>query len=172
MTDATLLTDRQRPAVRLERHLGDPPEVVWRSITDRDELRSWFPCDVEVTGGLWEVGATIRFRFSPEVIDMTLDGQVLAVEEPRLLVYTWGGDTLHFELHPNADAGTTLVLIDELPPESAARNAAGWDQCLDHLAGRQSDGRDWQAHFERYTTEFVPALGPQAGPPSGHRGVQ
>jgi uncharacterized protein YndB with AHSA1/START domain len=155
--------------VRLERHLGDPPEVVWRSITDRDELRAWFPCDVEVSGGLWEVGATVRFHFSPDVIDMTLDGHVLAVEEPKLLVYTWGADTLRFELHPDADAGTTLVLIDELPPESAARNAAGWDQCLDRLAGSASDGRGWQAHFERYAAEFVRVLGSQAGPPTGHR---
>ena len=29
MSDATLLTDRARPAVRLERHLPDPPAVVW-----------------------------------------------------------------------------------------------------------------------------------------------
>jgi hypothetical protein len=28
MSDATLLTDRTRPAVRLERRLPDPPELV------------------------------------------------------------------------------------------------------------------------------------------------
>jgi hypothetical protein len=27
MTDARLLTDRKRPAIRLERHLPDPPDV-------------------------------------------------------------------------------------------------------------------------------------------------
>ena len=35
MTDATLLTDRGRPALRLERSLPDPPEVVWRALTVR-----------------------------------------------------------------------------------------------------------------------------------------
>jgi uncharacterized protein YndB with AHSA1/START domain len=43
MTDATLLTDRARPALRLERHLPDPPAVVWQALTDREQLRSWFP---------------------------------------------------------------------------------------------------------------------------------
>jgi uncharacterized protein YndB with AHSA1/START domain len=170
MSDATLLTDTQRPAVRLERHLVDPPEVVWRAITDRDQLRSWFPCDVEVSGDRWEVGATIAFRFPPEVIDMTLEGEVLAVEEPKLLVYTWGEDTLRFELHPDAHAGTTLVLIDELPPASAARNAAGWDDCLDRLAGRRSEEGGWQARFERYAAGFTPVVGSQEGPPSGYKG--
>jgi uncharacterized protein YndB with AHSA1/START domain len=172
MSDVRLLTGMQRPVVRLERHLVDPPAVVWRAITDRDRFRSWFPCDVEVSGDRWEVGATITFRFSPEVIDLTLEGQVLAVDEPKLLAYTWGEDTLRFELHPDADGGTTLVLIDELPPESAARNAAGWEECLERLAGRQSEEPGWQARFDRYAAEFVVVLGPQEGPPSGHRGVQ
>jgi uncharacterized protein YndB with AHSA1/START domain len=56
MTPATLLTERKRPAVRLERQLSEPPEVVWRALTDRGELRSWFPCDVIVEGGQWAPG--------------------------------------------------------------------------------------------------------------------
>ncbi|WP_433522426.1 hypothetical protein ACQPZ2_35620 [Nocardia pseudovaccinii] len=27
------------------------------------------------------------------------------------------------------------MLVDELPPGAAARNAAGWDECLDRLVG-------------------------------------
>jgi Activator of Hsp90 ATPase homolog 1-like protein len=57
MNDATLLTDRARPAVRFERHLSDPPAVVWQALTDPEQLRSWFPSDVIVGGGRWEVGA-------------------------------------------------------------------------------------------------------------------
>ena len=68
MTDATLLTDRARPSIRLERHLPDPPEVVWRALTEREQLRSWFPCDVILSGGRWEVGAAITFPFPPEAI--------------------------------------------------------------------------------------------------------
>ena len=56
-------------------------------ITEPNELRSWFPCDVEISGGRWEAGAAITFRFSPKVMDMTLSGRVVIVEEPTLLVH-------------------------------------------------------------------------------------
>jgi uncharacterized protein YndB with AHSA1/START domain len=165
MTDATLLTDGARPAVRLERHLPDPPAVVWRALTEREQLRSWFPCDVILDGGRWEVGATITFPFPPEVMDMTLSGDVLEVDEPNLLVFTWGEDTLRFELSPE-EGGTRLVLVDELPPDSAARNAAGWENCLDRLAGLEPGPGAWQERFERYTAAFGPAVGPQERRPA------
>jgi uncharacterized protein YndB with AHSA1/START domain len=166
MTDATLLTDRARPAIRLERGLPDPPAVVWRALTEREQLRSWFPCDVIVSGGRWEVGAAISFPFPPGVMDhLTLAGVVLEVDEPHALAFTWGDDTLRFELSPEGD-GTRLVLIDELPPGSAARNAAGWEQCLDRLVGLEPAGDGWQSRFEQYAAAFEPALGPQQGRPA------
>lgn len=166
MTDAKLVTDSGRTAVRLERHLPDPPAVVWGALTERDQLRSWFPSDVILSGGRWEVGASITFPFPPDLIDMTLTGEVLEVDEPHLLVFTWGEDRLRFELTPE-NGGTHLVLIDELPPSSAARNAAGWDECLDRLAGLEPPPEAWRQGFETYTAAFEPALGPQEGPPTG-----
>ena len=79
MTDGTLDTTGAKPAVRLSRYLPDPPAVVWRAITEREQLKAWFPCDVIVSGGEWAVGAAITFPFPAEVIDMTLTGTVLAV---------------------------------------------------------------------------------------------
>src|SRR5438128_2101264 len=114
MKDATLITDGARPAVRLERQLPDPPRVVWEALTDREQLRSWFPCDVIVKGGRWEVGAPIAFRFRPEVIDMTLTGEVLEVDEPSVLAFSWGEETFRFTLTPS-DAGPRLALIAALP---------------------------------------------------------
>lgn len=165
MTDATLLTDGARPAVRLERHLDDPPTVVWQALTEREQLRSWFPCDVIVRNGRWEVGAAITFPFSPDVMDLTLTGEVLEVDEPHVLAFTWGEDTLRFELSAEGD-GTRLVLIDELPAGGAARNAAGWETCLDRLAGVEADRDPWEARFERYAEAFEPMLGPQERRPS------
>ncbi len=162
----TLLTDGARPAVRLERDLADAPPAVWRALTDRDELRAWFPCDVIVADGRWRVGASITFRFDEH--DMTLTGEVLEVDEPRRLAFTWGDDTLRFELSAHGD-GTRLVLIDELPASAAARNAAGWEVCLDRLEGRATDD-EWQPRFETYATEFEPRIGAQEGPPPGYRG--
>jgi uncharacterized protein YndB with AHSA1/START domain len=165
MTDATLLTDRARPAVRLERYLPDPPAVVWQALTEREQLRSWFPSDVIVSGGRWDVGAAITFPFPPEVMDLTLTGEVLEVDEPHLLAFSWGEDTLRFELSAEGD-GTRLVLIDELPAGAAARNAAGWERCLDRLAGLEPAPDGWQPRFERYAAAFEPTLGPQQRRPS------
>jgi uncharacterized protein YndB with AHSA1/START domain len=165
MTDATLLTDGARPAVRLERHLADPPAVVWQALTEREQLRLWFPCDVIVSGGRWEVGAAITFPFPPEVMDMTLTGQVLEVDEPHVLAFTWGEDTLRFELSAER-GGTRLVVIDELPPHAAARNAVGWERCLDRLAGIEPAADGWQPRFEEYAAAFEPMLGPQEARPA------
>ncbi|HTU72193.1 MAG TPA: SRPBCC domain-containing protein [Trebonia sp.] len=169
MTDATLDTTGTRPAVRLERHLPDPPAVVWQAITEREQLKAWFPCDVIVEGGRWKAGAAISFPFPSEVIDMTLTGTVLAVDEPRLLSYTWGEEVLRFELHQEGD-GTRLVLTDQLPAGWAARNAAGWDDCLDRLAGLAAEPEAWRRRFAVYSTAFEPQIGPQEGPPAGYKG--
>lgn len=169
MTNATLLTTGERPAVRLERFLPDPPSVVWQALTDRDQLRAWFPCDVVVEGGNWEVGAAITFPFPPDVIEMTLTGEVLAVDEPNALAFSWGEEILRFELAPE-DGGTHLVLVDELQAGSAARNAAGWEVCLDRLAGLDPSPEAWRPRFEAYSAAFEPTLGPQEGPPAGYKG--
>ncbi len=170
MTDATLIVAGTRPAVRLQRYLPDPPAVVWQAITDRTQLKVWFPCDVIVEGGRWEVGAAITFPFPPEVIDMTLTGTVLAVDEPKLLSFTWGDqETLRFELYPEG-GGTRLVLIDQLEASWAARNAAGWADCLDRLAGLPADPGAWRRRFTAYSTAFEPEIGPQEGPPADFKG--
>ena len=113
--------------MRLERHLPDPPAVVWAAITNRDELRSWFPCDVEVAGGRWEVGAAIVFRFSPDVTDLTLSGEVLAVDQPHLLSFTWGEEVLRFELSPHGigcldDGSPGIGIRGESPPMTSFRH--------------------------------------------------
>jgi uncharacterized protein YndB with AHSA1/START domain len=169
MTDATVVTGGERPGVRLERRLADPPPVVWQALTDREQLRSWFPCDVVVAGRRWAVGAAISFVFPPEVIAMTLSGEVFTVDEPNELAFSWGEEVLRFELSA-ADGGTRLVLTDELPPRAAARNAAGWDTCLDRLVGLSPSADAWRPRFDAYVTAFEPVLGPQEGPPEGYKG--
>jgi uncharacterized protein YndB with AHSA1/START domain len=169
MTDGTLITSGIRPAVRLERQLADPPGAVWQALTERDQLRRWFPCDVEVEGGTWEVGRAITFQFPTEVIDMTLTGEVLEVDEPKALAFTWGEEVLRFELTPHS-GGTRLVLIDELPADAAARNAAGWEECLDRLAGLRPAPQTWRTRFNAYCAAFEPVVGPQRGPPANYKG--
>ncbi|MFL6240001.1 MAG: SRPBCC domain-containing protein [Actinomycetes bacterium] len=169
MPSDALITGGARPAVRIVRDLPDPPEVVWSAITDRTQLKAWFPCDVVVEGDEWKPGAVLTFVFPADVIDMTLTGKVLEVDEPHRLAYTWGDETLRFELASNND-GTRLTLIDELPPGIAARNAAGWEVCLDRLLGLDPPPDAWRGHFESYAAAFTPKLGEQEGPPAGYKG--
>ena len=71
-----------------------------------------------------------------------------------------------FRAHTESSGGTHLILTDELDRAFAARNAAGWDECLALLEGHtQSDG--WKTRFDHYVAAFEPVLGPQEGPPPG-----
>jgi uncharacterized protein YndB with AHSA1/START domain len=166
MRDGTVHRDGERAVIRFERDLPDPPAVVWRAITDRAELKAWFPCDVIVES--WTTGASLEFVFTEHAV--TLTGTVLAVDEPRRLAYTWGEETLRFELAPTSSGGTRLVLTDELGRSQAARNAAGWEICLERLAGRSPAGGVWRPLFDHYVASFRPGLGPQEGPPLGFEG--
>lgn len=159
MNDATLDNAGPKATIRLERVLHHSPAEVWRSITESDELDAWFPCRIEVES--WTPGASMRFRFDKHDVD--LDGEVLEVDEPRLLVYRWGDDMLRFELHPH-DAGTMLVLCDTLDAAFAARNSAGWEECLSRLTGDDFPG--WKVRFDLYAERFAAVAGPQEGPPA------
>ncbi len=57
------------------------------------------------------------------------------------------------------------MFTDELDAALAARNAAGWDVCLELLEGRATGEDPWRERFERYVEVFVPVIGPQEGPP-------
>jgi hypothetical protein len=63
-----------------------------------------------------------------------------------------------------------FVLTEELGAAIAARNAAGWETCLDRLEHGDSDEVEpWKPRFDRYVAAFEPVLGHQEGPPEGYR---
>jgi hypothetical protein len=62
------------------------------------------------------------------------------------------------------------VLIDALPAGAAARSAAGWEECLDRLAGTTAPADRWKERFAFYSAAFEAALGPQQGPPDAYKG--
>lgn len=67
-------------------------------------------------------------------------------------------------LNEAPDGGTLFVLTEELSASHAARNAAGWDSCLDRLQYKR-ELEAWLTRFDRYRARFEPVLGHQDGPP-------
>jgi len=133
VSDGTLEERDGRFFVRFERRLPHPPEVVWNALTEPDRLAAWFPQNVAYEGER-APGGKLRFSW-PESDDPPFGGEILAYDPPRLLEYTWEDETLRWELRPDGEGGTVLVLADAMDDrDRAARNAAGWHACLDALA--------------------------------------
>jgi uncharacterized protein YndB with AHSA1/START domain len=157
---ATLDTIGGKAVLRFERRLAHPPEKVFRAISDPAELQHWFPATVDLE---LRPGAPMTF----ELRHMDLDapgGEVLEVEAPKLLVYTWGDDVLRWEIVPEAN-GCRLFFSHTLAPggmsgglPGAARNAAGWDVCLAalvaRLEGEPAPEKEWFPMFEAYAERF------------------
>ena len=131
--------------------------------------RAMVPVRHVVDGGVWRVGAKLEFPFPKDVIDMTLKGEVLVVDEPHSLAYTWGGDTLRFELH-DRDGGTWLVLIDELPKPHGRAERSGLGDCLDRLLGLDATPTRGRGRFARTTPGLRAAARPTGGAPGGLQG--
>lgn len=154
------------PVVRFERTFPHPAPAVWEAITDPAALQEWFPTTVEFDR--LEQGAPIAFRFADDAYP-PMSGEVLELQPPHRFSFTWGDDRLTFELEPR-DGGacrlTFSVALDSA--DKAARDAAGWDQCLDML-GVVVDGRtpqrpapsdDWRVYYEEYRRLGLPATAP------------
>jgi uncharacterized protein YndB with AHSA1/START domain len=163
MGEATLLTPGGRPVLRFERHLSGSVEAVWRAVTDPEELRAWFPTRIEIDE--WAAGAVLTHHFDGHDVE-PLPGTVLVWDPPRRVTFTWGADTIGIVLTAAPGGGTTLVLTEELDADHAARNAAGWDGCLDRLE-LGAEAESWRPRFDRYVAAFEPILGHQDGPPAG-----
>jgi uncharacterized protein YndB with AHSA1/START domain len=161
MSEATLSSLGARPVIRLERHLPQWIDAAWTAATDPEEMRTWFPTRIELDE--WRVGATLTHHFD-ELDVGPLSGTVIEWQPPHRVSFTWGEDSITIELSPVPNAGTTFVLTEELSAAHAARNAAGWESCLDRLQF-QRESESWTTRFNRYVALFEPVLGHQDGPP-------
>ena len=76
-------TIENRPTLRFERRLSHPVDVVWRAITESDELEQWFPSKVEVDE--LGPGAELTFTFEDMPLDapLTISGRVTEFDPPR-----------------------------------------------------------------------------------------
>ncbi|WNG27671.1 SRPBCC domain-containing protein [Cystobacter fuscus] len=97
-------------AIRYEFHLRHAPERVWKALTTREAMAKWLmPNDFEP-----RLGHRFTFRREP-IPQLDFDGiahcEVIALERPRLLAFTFRGGVLDtrvsFRLEPEGD-GTHL----------------------------------------------------------------
>lgn len=139
--------------VRFERVLPGPIETVWEFLTDATKRGEWLatgPMELRVGGK-----ASLTFRHAdlsphqaaaPEKY-RTIDAEahhsehtITAVEPPRLLAFTWSGNSeVVFELKPEGD----LVLLTVTHRRLASRAemvevSGGWHTHLDILVERAS----------------------------------
>jgi uncharacterized protein YndB with AHSA1/START domain/DNA-binding transcriptional ArsR family regulator len=106
---AEAMTDR--PTFVYVTYIESTPERVWQAITDPRALEAWLmPNDFQPV-----VGHRFTFRTDPAPgFDGIVHCEVLRVEPPRLLSYTWKGGPLDtvvtFTLQPTVE-GTRLTFI-------------------------------------------------------------
>ncbi|UQN28743.1 SRPBCC family protein [Brachybacterium kimchii] len=112
----------------VRRRYPHPIDRVWRAVTEAEHLATWFPGAPEFE---LRTGGTVRFaEFAGDPAEF---GEVLALDPPRLLRFTWDTDVVTLELSGD-DEGTELVLTDRLADRPAAASVAtGWESCLELL---------------------------------------
>jgi uncharacterized protein YndB with AHSA1/START domain len=151
------------PVVRFERTFPHTAAQVWAAITDPDRLAKWFPTTVEFDE--LRAGAPITFRFTDHPID-PMTGSFREVTPPRRLSFTWGDDLLSFDLDERDGAACRLALSVVLDSaDKAARDSAGWDDCLDMLdrvvsgetPERPWKPESWRARYDEYKRRGFPA---------------
>ena len=134
----------------VRRRYPHPIDRVWRAVTEAEHLATWFPGAPEIE---LRSGGTVRFaEFAGDPAEF---GEVLALDPPRLLRFTWDTDVVTLELAPEGE-GTELVLTNRLADRPAAASVAtGWESCLELLgavvAGEtpQEPGPRYARHEER-----------------------
>lgn len=140
MNDATTGTPIE--SVDVDYDLAAAPATVWRALTESDLIASWLMAnDFKPI-----VGHRFTFRAQPMPHwDGIVNCEVLEVDEPHRLRYSWVGGAGDFKLDtivtwtltPNGSGGTLLHLEHAgfLPKDSAGREGMsnGW---RGHIAAR------------------------------------
>jgi len=140
--DGTMARSEQettdRGTIEREMFINAPPRIVFAYFVDPERIVRWMGRTADFDprpGGTWRIdynGADIA------------RGEVVEIDPPRRLVYTWGwedpkevvrpgGSTVEVTLTPDGD-GTRLHLRHSgLPEAEVAAHAQGWDQFLPKL---------------------------------------
>jgi uncharacterized protein YndB with AHSA1/START domain len=130
----------------IQRILPGPIERVWRYLTESDLRRKW------MASGEMELKQGAPFKLTWHNDELTnppgkrpdgfgpehaMDSQIIAVEPPHKLVFTWRAGEVSVELEPHDDKVLlTLVHRRISDRKNTVMIGAGWHMHLDILAAR------------------------------------
>lgn len=151
------------------RRLPQPPEVVWRALTDPAELGTWYMTKAAIDG---RRGGSVDFVSGPSRLHVT--GRILEWDPPRVFEHEWkvaprpelpsGEDaTVRWELRRDG-AGTVLHLEHRgLNRATALGFAPGTHAFLDRLGARLSGEPipDWQQRYQEVASGYPPSWVPR-----------
>lgn len=142
-------------AIRFERLLPGPVELVWEYLTDPDKRGTWLakgPMELAV-GGAVELRfhhADLSAEATPERMrgeDHVNRGQITRCEPPFLLAFTWndatGDSEVEFELRPRGDDVLLVLTHRRLAEAELQEVAAGWHAHLGILGARIGGDEPW-----------------------------
>jgi uncharacterized protein YndB with AHSA1/START domain len=141
-------------SVAAEIYIAAPPQRVFQALTQSNELLLWWGDDKYHTD-LWEMdarpGGQWHYRTKgcdgtaiKGTTDFKADGEILEIDPPRLLVYTWIADwhadpkrktVVRWELTPSGDGTKVKVTHCGLAEETESRKGygGGWTHVLELL---------------------------------------
>jgi uncharacterized protein YndB with AHSA1/START domain len=150
---ATTIVTPDQDALIIEIDIAAPAERVFKALTDPDQLRRWFTgpsCPVKTwnmdarLGGKYDYATAKGTVAINGVTDFECHGEILEIDPPRLLVYTWIANwhdhkqhatTVRWELEAHGKTTHVKVTHSGLAKEKFAREdySGGWPGLLNYL---------------------------------------
>jgi uncharacterized protein YndB with AHSA1/START domain len=125
--------------------IGAPPETVFPYFTDPERMVRWMGTEAVMDarpGGAYRILVGGRYAAAGEFVEL---------DPPNRVVFTWGWEGGEMSVAPGAstvevtltpeDDGTRVVLVHrDLPEDSRAPHAHGWEHYVQRLAIAASGG--------------------------------
>ena len=137
----TLTITPDQDSIVSEIDISAPPERVFSAISDAAQLKRWFSSP-ECPAKTWEMDPRVggRYGYRTEagsivvnnVREFECHGEILEVDPPRLLVYTWIANW-------HDDAATRTIVRWELTPTSGGTHVKVTHSGLAHLPVARKD---------------------------------
>jgi uncharacterized protein YndB with AHSA1/START domain len=163
-----VIVDGDYASLNFERRLNHPPEVVWRAITEPEELAEWYMTKAKIDG---RVGGGIDYVAGISQFHVT--GNILVWDPPRLFEHEWNVEPhrylpngeraiIRWEIKPDGD-GTILKLTHRhLTRQTSTGFVSGTHAFLDRLEAQLDHASlpNWVKRVEELRSSY-PSVGYQ-----------